>query len=239
VASLATILSEDVDGGHAGRAEFPPGGHQDRRWLLAARCVLGFAGCGLLAIQSQDSWVGRLDQAISALVADRRSPAAIGTARAVSAAAEPAVIFLPLAAASVASARRRGWQSGWVPGLTVLTGMKARRRLSQAVARPRPPARIWLAEIEGFSLPSKHTSLAALTAGACASALGAGPVASGAAALTTAAAVGASRICLGVHWPTDVLAAWLFAVGWLAAADLVAVGRTDRASFGQSGGDPR
>jgi membrane-associated phospholipid phosphatase len=235
VASVAPILSGGINRGHVGRAELPPRARQDRRWLAETRCVLAFAGCGLLAIQSQGSWVGRLDQAISTLVADRRSPAAIGTARAVSGAAEPAMVVLPLAVATVASARRGGWQSSWVPGLTVLTGMNVRRRLSQAVARPRPPARTWLAEAEGFSLPSKHASLAALTAGACATALGAGPVASGAAALTTAAAVGASRICLGVHWPTDVLAAWLFALGWLAAADLMTAGQADRVS----GRDPR
>jgi hypothetical protein len=98
-------------------------------------------------------------------------------------------------------------------------GPAARRHLSRVIARRRPPAEAWLAEPEGFSLPSKHTTLAVLTVGAAARAIGIRGAPAIAATAIAAAGVGASRICLGVHWPADVVAGWLFAAGWLRLTD--------------------
>jgi undecaprenyl-diphosphatase len=100
-----------------------------------------------------------------------------------------------------------------------VSGSRVRRGLSRAIGRQRPPEANWLIEPEGFSLPSKHTAVAALTAGACATCVGVGQPGRDGLVLLAAAGVGASRVYLGVHWPTDVLAGWLFAAGWLHLAD--------------------
>jgi membrane-associated phospholipid phosphatase len=163
--------------------------------------------------------LARADRAVFAAVAARRRPAVIAAARAVSGLAEPAVVYPVLAAAGLVGARRAGWARAALPCLVVAGGAAARRQLSVIIARPRPPASEWLTEPEGFSLPSRHTTLAALAAGAAARALGAGGAPLRAAPLLAAAGVGASRVCLGVHWPGDVLAGWIFAEAWLLLAD--------------------
>ncbi|MEU6754868.1 phosphatase PAP2 family protein [Streptomyces sp. NPDC046685] len=105
------------------------------------------------------------------------------------------------------------------PLLILASADAARTLLCHTVARPRPPAEERLAQTHGPSFPSRHTATALI---ACHLALNpkARLAPSGATHAVTAA-VGLSRIALRVHWPTDVMGGWLFAYGWLAAAELV------------------
>ncbi|HEY7016078.1 MAG TPA: phosphatase PAP2 family protein [Streptosporangiaceae bacterium] len=199
-----------------------------RRWR-PPRPAGGAARAGsrsiLAAARRCGAHLADADRLLFAAVLARRRPAIVTAARAVSGLAEPGIAYPVLAAAGLAAARRGGWPRAVLPGLVVAAGAVARRQLSQVIARPRPPAAAWLAEPEGFSLPSRHTTMAALAAGATARALGAGGPARRAAPVLAAAGVGASRVCLGVHWPGDVAAGWLFAEAWLLLADHLAPGR--------------
>lgn len=97
------------------------------------------------------------------------------------------------------------------------------------VGRPRPPRALWLVTARGASFPSGHAANATLVGAAAVSmALLLTRRRSFRASATTLgflaiAVVGFSRVELGVHWTTDVLAGglvtlvWLGAVAWLFA----------------------
>jgi membrane-associated phospholipid phosphatase len=185
--------------------------------VTAGRRVAGaaaaFAALAIVASAAEGGWLADADRALFETVCTHRSRAGTVAARIISAFGEPAVLYPGLMAGS--AVRKADWQRACLACLVVVTGAQARRRLSRVIGRPRPPAEAWLTEPEGYSLPSKHTTLAALTAGAFVRALGIDGAPARAAPMLAAACVGASRVYLGVHWPTDVVAGWLFAEGWL------------------------
>jgi len=91
------------------------------------------------------------------------------------------------------------------------------------VARPRPPLgmRVPGVSASGFSFPSGHATLAAAGYGLIGVLLiryvhrTAARTAVWAGAASVAAAVGFSRLYLGAHWLSDVVAGWLIGAGWL------------------------
>jgi len=162
--------------------------------------------------------LARADRAAIAALPAWRTPRGIAVARVVSRMAEPASAGSLLAAAAVIAARRGDWRAVGLTAVAVPGGVVARWLLSEAIARPRPPSVTWLDQPTGYSLPSRHTTIAALTAGALVIATGTKGLPRRVVPFLAAACVGTSRVYLGVHWPSDVLAGWLFAAGWLGLA---------------------
>lgn len=118
----------------------------------------------------------------------------------------------------------------WVGPLAVISALALvqliRFALAVAIGRVRPPVADWAWHASGPAMPSGHTTtsafVAVLVAYGCGRRWPQHRGAIGAACAVWAVAVGVSRVYLGVHWPTDVVAGWLLVVV-LAAATSVAL----------------
>lgn len=97
---------------------------------------------------------------------------------------------------------------------TVVGGMLLNVAIKQVFAAPRPDLLPHLDIVHSYSFPSGHAA-GNLVFFAALAMLAGGRVAWAAASLIILL-IGASRVWLGVHWPSDVLAGWIEGVGWLA-----------------------
>lgn len=101
---------------------------------------------------------------------------------------------------------------------TIGSGRLAVEGIKALVGRPRPPLAERLAEVTTHSFPSSHTAGTLLTWLALAMLFlslrrGLLPF-----AMMMAVAIGWSRIALGVHWPSDVIAGYGLAMLWIGVA---------------------
>lgn len=115
--------------------------------------------------------------------------------------------------------RRGGWGPVAIPLLAVALGSSASTAVKLLVHRTRPPSDRWLSAVHGSSFPSGHmtastagyVALALVVAGRATTTAGRfGPLAVG---VGMSLAIGWTRLVLGVHWPSDVLAGFLLGIG--------------------------
>lgn len=189
----------------------------------------------LIGIVVRLGWVQGADAQLMALVrgagGDRLRPAVIGLTMLGS-----ALLLLPLLVCAMlwliaTGARRQAWRLA----LVALTGRMAVELMKDAFVRVRPAVADMAVAVHSWSFPSAHAANSAITYGALAllGAAGGGRSVGVALAALLAVAIGCSRVWLGVHWPSDVIAGWLFAIGWLMLWRSV----PPRSGAGHAGGD--
>jgi len=140
--------------------------------------------------------------------------------------------------------RRRDWRPLALLGAAVAGAVGLYDIVKALVGRPRPPAAIWIGHYTGAAFPSGHATQSTAFYAMLALVLGAGlsirrrAILWGAAALLVLV-VGASRIYLGAHWLTDVLAGYALGATWVAivvTALLITSQGTGRARTGEQQG---
>ncbi|HVW31610.1 MAG TPA: bifunctional DedA family/phosphatase PAP2 family protein, partial [Acidimicrobiia bacterium] len=193
--------------------------------LTASLAALVVAGWGLGAVV-QDVLVGggatRLDLPVLRWFARHREPWLTTGLRTVTVLGD-AALLIPLV---LVVGFGLTWRLRRPRPLTLLVaGYGGADLLSQAIraltARTRPPPVYAVGHFAGHSFPSGHTTEATAAFGMLAAVLAAATprwqrrVAAWAAAVVVAGLVGISRLYLGAHWLTDVLAGWALGSTWL------------------------
>lgn len=117
---------------------------------------------------------------------------------------------------------RRLWLTAALIAASTISGAWAVTQMKLHVGRPRPDIVDHLVQVSGNSFPSGHAANSAivyLTLVALGSQVTQGRATRNtllAGAILLVGAIGVSRVYLGVHWPSDVLAGWSFGTLWAA-----------------------
>jgi membrane-associated phospholipid phosphatase len=192
---------------------------------LGAAALIG-AGALLMAVRTHGHEL-TLDQAPLALAHEIHSPALTAFMRGASRLAEPAVLWpVTLGATLLGVGRQAPGDFPWLAPVAVGGGATLISILKVFLRRTRPAAFEPLVSARGYSLPSGHAFLAATLYGLLAHhglrwlrARRPDDRYAAAALLTFSTAaillVGVSRVYLGVHYPTDVIAGYALALLWL------------------------
>ncbi len=194
--------------------------------LTASLAFLVVGGWTLGAI-TQDVIAGdesaRLDRPVTTWFADHREPWMTRIMEILTRLGSSVVLVPVIAIVGLVAWRtRRRWRdllflaTAWIGSQVLFRSVKA------LTHRARPPAELRVGHVAGWAFPSGHATSAAVVWGAVAIVLGSMTtswrrrVTVATAALAVTITVGLTRLYLGAHWLTDVLAGWLLGACWLA-----------------------
>lgn len=128
-------------------------------------------------------------------------------------------VLVPIVAVvAIALALRARQSMALVVAVSALGGIALGDIVKLFVARPRPPVDHRLVTVASSSFPSGHATQAAAILPAlalAAIAFGVPRLLAGVVAAVGVIGIGLSRIFLGVHYPTDVVAGWLLGGLWV------------------------
>ena len=200
-----------------------------KAWIVVA--IVAGISFTILAfwISRQGNNVPGMDKSIHNWVTTHRNSANIKFARGVTWGGVtqivlPILLVVGILATEVGHTFTRRLKSGVLISVVASVGAYLGLQINHLEGRVRPPVSDWVGTAGGPSFPSGHTTVASLFAASCAWVI-ATRVRSGwprnvlwTGAVLYAVAIGFSRVWLGVHWPTDVLGGWLYALTWLSAS---------------------
>ncbi|MFF3559410.1 phosphatase PAP2 family protein [Streptomyces sp. NPDC002574] len=189
--------------------------------MVGLAALVGFAILTTLVV-SRDGAPFAIDDTLLTWSTGHRPGAAVSLAGLVTATGTGPIAYALAALAGVIAGRtaRQRAVAAAAALLCLAAGQGVRYAVRDVAARPRPDVRDWATHASGYAFPSGHTATSAVIAGLLITAVltrrSRGRAYFAATAACWAAAVGLSRVYLGVHWFSDVIGGWLFAASWLA-----------------------
>ncbi len=167
-------------------------------------------------------WVSPFDVAVAGAIHSLRTPALTTFFYLCTIMANTGTIVFLTAASVIVLRVRRRYAEALLVVVVVAGGQALGTIVKNVVVRQRPPAAgALIAQPGGYSFPSGHALAAVLLYGVLAFLLVLSIRSRGSRIAVALAAgafivlVGVSRVYLGVHWPSDVFAAWLLGGAWL------------------------
>ena len=204
--------------------------------LVVAWMALAGSLIGIGELIAHSVWVQDFDKHVTSIVVAHRSEGLNVAMKAVTWLGSWVALLVAAATVSFLVVRRT-LSIGFLLLAVLLWGGEqgATTLAKRVVQRPRPPEQVRLVYAHGWSWPSGHTATAALVFAVLAAIVWVlipkiGPrILAAVVWIIVVVAVAFSRVELGVHWTTDVLASVMFVVVWLSVAGLLFVpARTGR-----------